>query len=101
MWHEITDLLLPLVNSVFAGEPIQSDHLKLQLLRGGRLVDAHFSFFYAPVCGDGEFSTTVIGLFCACQEITEQIVTAWETAAAIECQRRLFEAAPGFIAILQ
>ena len=101
VWHETTDSLLPLVDGVFAGQPSQGDHIELQLLRGGRLVDAHFSFFYAPVYGDGELSATVIGLFCACQEITERIVGARETAAAIERQRRLFEAAPGFIAILQ
>ena len=45
VWPELTEVLLPLINGVFAGRPSQSEHIELQLLRGDRLEDAHFSFF--------------------------------------------------------
>jgi PAS domain S-box-containing protein len=45
-------------------------------------------------------SGAVAGFFCPCTESTGQIMAERRLAAEIERQRRLFEQAPGFVAIL-
>ena len=82
VWHEIEGELLPLMEKAFAGEPTQSDKLALCVKRDGRLQAAWFSFFYAPV---RDANGNVIGVFCACNEITEQHL-AQQTATAT-CER--------------
>src|SRR6202044_1427848 len=64
----------------------------------GRLEEAHFAFSYTPARDE---SGTVSGLFGACVETTDSVILDRDKAASIERQRKLFEQAPGFIAILQ
>ncbi|AWM89090.1 PAS domain-containing protein [Microvirga sp. 17 mud 1-3] len=96
-WSEIRDHLLPLIERAYAGEPVHIEDLALTLERRGYPEEAHFSFSYTPV---REETGAVAGFFCLCTEITSQVIAERRLAAETERQRRLFEQAPGFIAIL-
>ena len=71
VWHEIRGDLLPLVEGAYSGQPRQMDDIELWMERNGYREETHFSFFYAPVRAE---SGEVEGFFCACNEITAQIV---------------------------
>jgi PAS domain S-box-containing protein len=97
VWSEIRADLIPIVEQAYAGLPIHMDDITLMMERRGYLEETHFAFSYTPVRGE---AGTVDGFFCACTEITEQVLAERRRAADTERQRRLFEQAPGFIAIL-
>ena len=98
VWSEAREVLEPMFQRVFAGEPVHMQDFALELERGGRLEEAHFSFSYTPV--RSEYGR-VTGLFGACIEITERVLAERRRAAEQERQRRLFEQAPSFVCILK
>ena len=72
VWHELQGDLLPIVERTYAGEPVHMADIELIMQRKGYPEETHFSFFYAPVRDEaGE----VRGLYCACNEITQQVLT--------------------------
>ncbi|WP_237481249.1 response regulator [Lichenibacterium dinghuense] len=72
VWAEIRDALQPLVDQVYAGDPVHMDDITLMVDREGRSPEAHFAFSYTPVYDDdGE----VRGFFCPCAETTEPVLT--------------------------
>ncbi|GAB6194867.1 PAS domain-containing protein [Lysobacter xanthus] len=88
VWHEIRGDLTPLVEAAYRGEPSQGQDLQLWIERHGYREEAHFSYFYSPVRGsDGE----VAGFFCACNDITAQVVT----------ERRIAESEARYRGVLQ
>jgi PAS domain S-box-containing protein len=85
VWAEVRDELTPLFEAVARGEPVHMADLTLELVRAGRLTEAHFAFSYTPVRSElGD----VAGLFCACMETTEQVIADRQSSAA---RNRLFE----------
>jgi PAS domain S-box-containing protein len=71
VWREIQADLVPIVNKAYSGAPVHMDDIELVMHRRGYPEETHFSFFYAPVRDeDGE----VAGLYCACTEITGQVL---------------------------
>jgi PAS domain S-box-containing protein len=74
------------------------DDIMLVLERHGRPGEAHFAFSYTPVRDE---HGTVAGLFCSCMDTTAQVLSERQRLAETERQRKLFERAPGFIAILR
>ncbi|MBE7199062.1 MAG: response regulator [Parafilimonas terrae] len=70
VWAEIWADIKPLVDQVFAGEPVHMDDIQLFIERGAGLEEAHFAFSYTPVIEDEE----VVGLFCPTRETTEQVM---------------------------
>ncbi len=97
VWSEIKADLIPIVEQAYGGAPVHMDDITLMMERRGFLEETHFAFSYTPVRGEGG---VVLGFFCACTEITEQVLAERRRAADTERQRRLFEQAPGFITIL-
>ena len=97
VWHEIASDLAPIVARAYAGEPVHMDDIALLVERRGYPEKAHFSFSYSPVRDE---SGGVAGFFCACTETTAQVAAERKLAEETERQRRLFEKAPGFTAIL-
>lgn len=97
VWSEVRAELTPLVDKVFAGEPVHMDDLALQLDRRGIPEEAHFAFSYTPVRNEAGL---VVGLFCACTETTQQVLAQRQRAETTERLRAMFEQAPGFIAML-
>jgi PAS domain S-box-containing protein len=75
VWEEIRPDLQSIVDQAYRGEPVAMDRIKLVMHRHGYAEETYFSFFYAPVHdADG----SVGGLFCACTEITGQVVAQRE-----------------------
>lgn len=71
VWREIRADLEPIVARAYRGEPVQMDDILLWMERHGYREETHFSFSYSPVRNDeGE----VAGFFCACMEITSQVL---------------------------
>ena len=71
VWHEIRDSLFPIVSAAYSGEPVQMDDIELWMERRGFREEAHFSFFYSPLRTE---SGEIGGFYCACNEITAQIL---------------------------
>jgi len=97
VWSDIQGKLQPMVEQAYAGEAVHMDDVTFIMERRGYPEETHFSFSYTPVRDETD---SVAGFFCACSEITRQIMAEQRLASEIERQRRLFEQAPGFIAIL-
>ena len=98
VWGEARADLEPLFDRVFAGEPVHMQDIELQLDRQGRLEEAHFAFSYTPARDE---HGAVAGLFGACIETTAQVLSERRETEAKQRQERLFEKAPGFIAVLR
>lgn len=98
IWSEIRDEVEPIMARAYAGEPIYMDDIKLIMQRHGHDEETHFSFFYAPVRGDhGE----VMGVFCACTEMTQEVLAKRERATELDRLREMFAASPSFVAVLR
>ncbi len=97
VWSEIEADLIPIVDQAYGGVPVHMDDITLMMNRRGFMEETHFAFSYTPIRGE---AGAVEGLFCACTEITEQVLAERRRAADTERQRRMFEQAPGFITIL-
>ncbi len=80
IWSEIWDDILPLIESVDAGQSVYLENLKLTMNRKGYDEDAYFTFSYSPIIGD---SNNVLGLFCAAQETTKQIIAEQDLQVAL------------------
>ena len=88
VWSEIADQVEPIMTRAYAGEPTYMADLLLVLRRHGHAEETHFSFFYTPVRGDhGE----VEGVFCACTEITAQVMAIRGREAELQRLRDTFE----------
>ncbi|MDP2085873.1 MAG: HWE histidine kinase domain-containing protein [Gemmobacter sp.] len=92
IWHEIWDSdLKGLVARTYAGESVHMDDIQLHLLRKGYVEETHFSFSYTPV-RDGVGK--VAGFFCACLEITEQVLERRRSALRAELTEHLRASTP-------
>ena len=98
IWAEIWPEMEPLVRRALAGEATFHDDLPLTLTRKGYAERAWFTFSFSPLRGD---DGAVGGLFCACVETTDTFLTRQRRADEAERLRRLFDAAPGFMAVLR
>ncbi len=86
VWAEIRADLQPLVDRVFAGDPVHMDDITLMVEREGRSPEAHFAFSYTPVYDDdGE----VRGFFCPCAETTEQVLAERRQAFRLALEENL------------
>ena len=98
VWNEAWDVLGPMFERVFAGEPVSIEDFTLRLDRQGKVEEAHFEFAYTPSRGE---TGLVDGLFGTCIETTARVIAERRQAEAMERQRRQFQCAPGFICILR
>ena len=126
LWWEIWHQVGPMADRALAGDSVWFENQKLIMQRKGYPEEAYFNFSYSPIRDE---SGKVGGMFCACTETTEIVLTTRQlrrTEAELrqanealqlereEVQaanrrlttetvhlRRLFEQAPGFIATLR
>jgi PAS domain S-box-containing protein len=98
VWSEIRGDLQPLVDQVDAGESVHMDDIALLMQRHGYVEEAHFAFSYTPVRDD---DGRVCGIFCPCQETTQQVIATRREVADRERLEQLFHRAPGFMALLR
>lgn len=86
VWSEIRTDLLPIVEQAYGGVAVQMDDITLIMERRGFVEETHFAFSYTPIRGD---QGSVEGFFCACTEITEQVLSDRQSAAEREGLFRL------------
>lgn len=97
-WDEIHADLAPIVDQAYSGKPVHMDDIKLMMFRKGYLEETHFSFSYTPVRDE---TGRVGGFFCACMEITNQVLAERRQVAERNRLDRMFSQAPGFRALLE
>jgi PAS domain-containing protein len=97
VWADIWSDISPLIAAALAGEASYFENLPLLMRRNGFDEQTWFTFSYSPVRDE---SGKVVGMFCACTETTDQVLSDRRLLEEKERQRRLFEKAPGFTAIL-
>jgi PAS domain S-box-containing protein len=98
VWSEIRGDIQPLVEQVEAGESVHMDDITLMMQRHGYVEETHFAFSYTPVRDD---AGRVCGIFCPCQETTQQVIAKRRNVAERERLEQLFQQAPGFMALLR
>ena len=88
VWDEITDDLMPIVLAAYSGQAVTMEDITLLMHRKGYPEETHFTFSYTPVRGaQGEIG----GFFCACMEITAQVIGKRDQQRAEEALRKLNE----------
>lgn len=88
VWDEIRNDLIPIVESAYDGLAISMEDITLIMHRKGYEEETHFSFSYTPVRdAHGEIG----GFFCACMEITAQVLAKRDQQRAEEALRELNE----------
>lgn len=97
VWSEIQDQLAPLINQLYAGNPIHIDNMGLSIERNGYTEEAYFSFSGTPIY---DASGAVAGFFCPSTETTAEVFAGRNLAEKLVQKRRLLEQAPGFMAFL-
>jgi len=98
VWAESRDELAPIIEQVYAGSSVHMDDLQLTMHRHGYPEETHFAFSYTPIRDE---AGKVAGFYCPCVETTAQVLAERRLREEVERQRRLFDQAPGFIAIYQ
>jgi PAS domain S-box-containing protein len=90
VWFELSDSVGPIMARAYAGEPTTMSDIELTLMRSGHPEQAHFSFFYAPVLDE---AGQVGGMFCACHETTQQVVSLRAQQEADARSRQILDSA--------
>jgi PAS domain S-box-containing protein len=90
-WAEIWKDLAPLVDKVFKGEATWSEDLLLVMNRRGYFEETYFTFSYSPIIDE---SGKVGGLFCACVETTEKVLSKKQLLESEENLRNIILKAP-------
>ena len=98
VWREAREELAPIVDSVYSGSSVHMDDITLTMYRHGYPEETHFAFSYTPVRDE---QGQVAGFFCPCVETTAQVLAERRRREETERQLRLFDQAPGFIAVLK
>ncbi len=86
VWSEARDDLAPLIEKVFAGEPIHMDDITLMLERNGGKAEAHFSVSYTPVRDE---DGAVGGFFCPCVDTTAKVLADRRTTFRLALEEEL------------
>ncbi len=98
IWAEIWDDIYPLVERAMQGEASYADRMYLVMNRHGYDEPTWFTFSYSPVrAEDGD----VAGMYCACVEVTDQVLAEKYRDEENERLRGLFAQAPGIMAVLR
>ena len=100
VWAEIWPIIGPQIEQVMSGRGAtwHENHL-VPITRNGRREDVYWTYSYSPI-DDTAAAHGVGGVLVVCSETTEKVLTEQRLMAEIERQRRMFQKAPGFIAVL-
>ena len=98
VWLDIWDDIHPLILRALKGEATYLDRLPLRMRRHGYVEDTWFRFSYSPVRDE---DGAVAGMFCACVEMTGEVLAQRYRDEENERLVTLFEQAPGIIAVLR
>jgi signal transduction histidine kinase/ActR/RegA family two-component response regulator len=98
IWAEIWNDILPSIEQAMAGHAVYHHDLPLTMNRKGYDEQTWFTFSYSPVRDE---SGDVAGMFCAVTETTEQVLAERHRTEELKRLQRLFQQAPGIIAVLR
>ena len=101
VWDEIWPIIGPQIEQVMSGGGAtwHENHL-VPITRYGRREDVYWTYSYGPI--DDEFAPHGVGgVLVMCTETTQQVLVARERAAEVERLDRMFQQAPGAIAVLR
>jgi PAS domain S-box-containing protein len=98
IWSEIWDDISPLIDRALKGEGTWADRLLLVMNRHGYDEPTWFTFSYSPVRDE---HGVIHGMYCACVEVTDQVLAEKYRNEENERFRALFEQAPGIMAVLR
>lgn len=97
-WREVWPDVEASVEQAMSGNAVYAENLPLTVRRLGADQEAWFTFSYSPVRDE---SGAVGGLLCTVMETTGQVLAQRHRADEITRLQRLFQQAPGIIAILR
>jgi PAS domain S-box-containing protein len=96
LWADIWSDIKPLVRTAMSGKAIFADNLMLLMHRNGYPEETYFTFSYSPIHDE---SGKVAGMFCACTETTQQVLSERRQRFRLELADRMRELSePGEIA---
>jgi len=98
IWKEIWQDINPLIERALQGEATWMEKLPLLMNRHGYDEQTWFTFSYSPVRDD---SGMPAGVYCACVEVTGQVLAERYRDEENKRLVTLFEQAPGIIAVLR
>jgi len=98
IWAEIWQDIHPLIVRAMNGEASYMDRLPLRMRRHGYDEQTWFRFSYSPLRGE---DGAVAGMFCACLEMTGEVMAQRYRDEENQRLVTLFEQAPGIIAVLR
>jgi signal transduction histidine kinase/ActR/RegA family two-component response regulator len=101
VWAEIWDLIGPQIEHVRSGLGATWNEDRLvPVTRHGRREDVYWTYGYSPI-DDAGAPNGIGGILVVCSETTAKVLAENRLRQEIERQRRLFQCAPGFIAVLR
>ncbi len=101
VWAEIWDIIGPQIGQVMAGGPATwHENQLVPITRHGRREDVYWTYSYGPI-DDPDAANGIGGVLVVCTETTATVLAERERAAQADRQRRLFEQAPSFMAMLE
>ncbi|WP_323144882.1 PAS domain-containing sensor histidine kinase [Massilia phyllosphaerae] len=98
IWGEVWVDVRPNIEQAMRGQAVYGENLPFTVHRNGYNEEVWFTFSYSPVRDE---SGQVGGMFCAVMETTEQVLAQQHRADEITRLQRLFQHAPGIIAVLR
>lgn len=99
VWPELWAVLgSQLRDVVRSGKAFSTTDQALAMHRHGSIEESFWSYSFTPVQGENNL---LVGIFVAATETTAVVQANRRMAEQIQRQQRLFENAPGFIAVLQ
>jgi signal transduction histidine kinase/CheY-like chemotaxis protein len=98
VWSEIWADLQPLSERALRGEATYWEKLPLLMVRNGYEEQTWFTFSYSPVRDD---AGVIAGVYCACVEVTGQVLAERYRDEENKRLVTLFEQAPGIVAVLR
>jgi signal transduction histidine kinase/CheY-like chemotaxis protein len=94
IWHDVS----PLIERALRGEATYADRLYLVMNRHGYDEPTWFTFSYSPARDE---NGAIAGIYCACVEVTDQVLAEKYRNEENERLRGLFSQAPGIMAVLR
>ncbi|HEY0043025.1 MAG TPA: PAS domain S-box protein [Allosphingosinicella sp.] len=98
VWAEIWQDVGPLARSALSGESVFLENLPLTMTRKGFEEQTWFTFSYSPLRDE---TGAIPGFHCTCIETTGTVLAERRRVSEAERLRRLFDHAPGFMAVLR
>lgn len=99
VWADIWDVVAPQFAQVLeTGEGFSTYDQLLHMQRGGAVCETYWNYSFTPIRGE---DGSVVGILNQGHETTARILAERRTLAERERLRRMFEQAPGFMAMLR